>query len=326
MSKVAAIILNYNDSDTTISLIELIQNYTSINYIVVVDNCSTDNSYERLCNYNFGKIRVIRTDKNGGYGYGNNKGIEYAYMNYDIDYYMICNPDVEFKETLVVRMKLALQEKDEYMCASAIPYQSNGRVQRGYAWHVPSTLSAVLSTGKILQKIFPFGRYPDDYCTRSELAEVECVPGSLLMLKKEYISLGKIYDENVFLYYEETMLGYNLLGKGFKTIIVNDSYIHHHSVSINKNISSTVQQRKIMYKSLMYYLTNYLQVGKTTEMFCKMYLSVVIYENYFDGIIKKVKELFGKRKENNNEKSDGSFWDKARSNKNVSFSERTKNT
>ena len=319
MSKVAAIILNYNDSDTTISLIELIQHYTSINHIVVVDNCSTDNSYERLCKYNFGKIRVIRTDKNGGYGYGNNKGIEYAYLNYNSAYYMICNPDVEFKETLVGRMKMALQEKEEYVCASAIPYQSNGRVQRGYAWRVPTALSAVLSTGKILQKFFLFGRYPDDYCMKKEFTEVECVPGSLLMLKKEYVALGKIYDENVFLYYEETMLGYNLQQQGFKTIIVNDNYIHHHSVSINKNISSTVQQRRIMYKSLMHYLLCYLQVGKVTGIFCRLYLSVVICENCFDGIIKNVKRILRKKEEEkNNEKGDVGIWDQTRSDKNVS--------
>jgi N-acetylglucosaminyl-diphospho-decaprenol L-rhamnosyltransferase len=41
---ITCIILNYNDAPTTVSLINSIRNYKTINYIIVVDNKSTDDS------------------------------------------------------------------------------------------------------------------------------------------------------------------------------------------------------------------------------------------------------------------------------------------
>ena len=68
------VILNFNDAPTTIKLVRSIKNYRVINYLVIVDNHSTDNSFVELkklealdCKH----IKVIRTVKNGGYGYGN---------------------------------------------------------------------------------------------------------------------------------------------------------------------------------------------------------------------------------------------------------------
>ena len=44
----ACVILNYNDADTTISLVRKIGDYKNIEHIIVVDNCSTDHSLEKL--------------------------------------------------------------------------------------------------------------------------------------------------------------------------------------------------------------------------------------------------------------------------------------
>ena len=44
----ACVILNYNDADTTISLVKKIEDYKNIEHIVVVDNCSADHSLEKL--------------------------------------------------------------------------------------------------------------------------------------------------------------------------------------------------------------------------------------------------------------------------------------
>ena len=53
------VILNYNDYNTTSDYLELIGNYKCLDYIIVVDNNSTDNSYQKLLKYNNKKIKVI---------------------------------------------------------------------------------------------------------------------------------------------------------------------------------------------------------------------------------------------------------------------------
>lgn len=292
MSNVTAIVLNYNDSQTVKRLINKIGNYEMLSNIIIVDNCSTDNSFSDLKELVSTKITLIKTEYNGGYGYGNNRGIEYAIKNCPSNYYMICNPDIEFEENLILKMKDVLDENEKYVCASAIPYKADGSIQSGYAWKVPNAINSVLETGKLLQKFFRFSKYPDDYCLKKGYTEVECVPGSLMLLKGKYL-FELPYDERVFLYYEETMLGYKFKKQGLKTVIVNEKYIHYHSVSINKSISSTVKQRRIMYESLMHYLKYYLKINSLSFGIARVYLMLVVYENYFDGVIKKIKNLKG---------------------------------
>ena len=66
--KTGIVILNYNDSETTINLIRHIKGFFSLSKIVVVDNASTDDSYNRLQNqseeYGFD---LIGASRNGGY-------------------------------------------------------------------------------------------------------------------------------------------------------------------------------------------------------------------------------------------------------------------
>ena len=48
MRKLAMVIINYNDYDTTKKLIDNIKNYKVLDKIIIVDNASTDNSYNKI--------------------------------------------------------------------------------------------------------------------------------------------------------------------------------------------------------------------------------------------------------------------------------------
>ena len=76
--KIACVIVNYNDAKTTIALLKQICDYKSLNHIIIVDNCSTDNSYASLKQFETNNIIVLQAEKNKGYGAGNNFGIKYA--------------------------------------------------------------------------------------------------------------------------------------------------------------------------------------------------------------------------------------------------------
>lgn len=54
---------------------EYIRDY--VRHILVVDNFSTDNSVQLLSDIISEKVEVIVSNKNGGYGAGNNYGIKY---------------------------------------------------------------------------------------------------------------------------------------------------------------------------------------------------------------------------------------------------------
>ena len=66
------LVLNYNDPQSTIFFVKSVENFSIVRKILIVDNCSTDDSYEKISAMSNKKIIVKKTDKNGGYGYGNN--------------------------------------------------------------------------------------------------------------------------------------------------------------------------------------------------------------------------------------------------------------
>lgn len=147
------VILNYNDSSTTMKLVKSIINYKILDYVVIVDNCSVDNSYEVLSELKSSKVHLLRTERNGGYGYGNNKGILYAYNELDAGYILIANPDVEFDEQGISELRDVLFNNSNICAASMIALDAEGKVQNNIAWAIPSLKKFVLSTSAIYNKI-----------------------------------------------------------------------------------------------------------------------------------------------------------------------------
>ena len=65
--KAVCVVLNYNDGKTTEKLVKKIRDYGCFEHIVIVDNASSDHSWERLLMLQNQKVRVIRAGENGGY-------------------------------------------------------------------------------------------------------------------------------------------------------------------------------------------------------------------------------------------------------------------
>ncbi|MDR2409250.1 MAG: glycosyltransferase [Bacteroidales bacterium] len=118
--KIGIVVLNYNDSQSVQNLITLISGYQSINHIVIVDNMSTDNSFDVLKNLENNKCSVVSSGRNGGYAYGNNVGMTYLIDNYQSDIIFIANPDVIFEENFVVRIVESLINHKEYAVLSGL--------------------------------------------------------------------------------------------------------------------------------------------------------------------------------------------------------------
>ena len=99
------------------------------------------------------------------------------------------------------------------------------------------------------------------------------------MLRRDRLPEGTVhslFDKNIFLYYEEKVLGRNLKGLGLKTVLVTDaSYVHAHSVSIDKSVGKIVGKQKLLHKSKLYYYKKYLHAGPVRMAFARAFLGVV---------------------------------------------------
>lgn len=265
----SCVILNYNDAPTTISLVESIKDYALLNYIVVVDNCSTDDSWEQLQTYKSDKVHVIQSPRNGGYGSGNNFGIRYSSDILKADYSIIANPDVQFDEDCVKKFLRTLQEDSSVAVVSA--RQSNSP---DCAWKNCSILQYVLATSLFFEVWLRIRSYPKNYFKGKDSVPVFAVPGSLLMVDLKKMLKYGMYDEEFFLYYEEPVLAQKLEEGGLKTVLRLDcSYVHNHHVSISKTYRRWSQQHAILLKSAELFLRKYKKINALQMAWAKLWLA-----------------------------------------------------
>ena len=281
------VLLNYNDATTVIDFLKYVKSYESIDHIVVVDNASTDNSFQLLQEYCSDKIRLIRASQNGGYAAGNNYGIKYALENFDSKYVIISNPDVVFDEDVICILKQKLE--NPLIAAATGKMICTSSIKLPVAWKLPNYFECLLENLIILKKIFGKSKSYNFDSIHSNDVLVEAIPGSFFMLDVNKMRKVGFFDENTFLYYEENIIGFKLKKIGYKQLLTFDcSYIHNHSVSINKSIKSEAKRLKLAFDSRKYYCINYLNINK----FEKLLLSMTFYVGRIDFIVaKSIKNL-----------------------------------
>ncbi|RKD34880.1 glycosyltransferase family 2 protein [Lacrimispora algidixylanolytica] len=279
---ISCIILNYNDAKTTISLVSAIKDYECLDSIVVVDNHSSDDSVSDLQELKDEKVHFLISPVNGGYGSGNNLGIRYAYDTLHASHVLIANPDVMVTEDCIIAMKEAFQKTDRLAVAAAVTKDRTGAVALS-SWRLHGVFLDLLDTGLITRRLFQ--RWLND---RPELkgekghAFVDAVLGSLFLADAKALMECGLYDEKVFLYYEEKILGYQLKEKGYRTLLLlGESYVHLHSVSIDKSVKSILRKQAILHESKLHYYKAYLKINPLEELLARGFLGFLMVEIWF---------------------------------------------
>lgn len=252
------LVLNYNDYDTTEKFIYSVKDYDIVDHIVVVDNKSTDNSFAKLKAIENIKVDVICSDKNLGYGGGNNLGIRYIVSKYAPKRILLCNPDVIIEENVIRLLDMFLATHNEYGIAAPFMLNSNGEKAFNTAYRVPSKWEYIFSIGLLTSKFVKSFYYPNITNSEKELLDVGTVAGSLFMLDSQKMIKYGMYDENIFLYCEETVLSLKMRKARIKIALLPQlTFIHNHGVTINKTFSNPVKKHKIFLKSKLYVIKKY---------------------------------------------------------------------
>lgn len=279
--KINCVILNYNDADTVLGLVEEIGGYPELDRIVIVDNASTDDSWEKLkgLKEGYSHVDLLRSKKNGGYGAGNNLGVRYAVDTNLADYVLIANPDVKFSQECVKALAGVLKRHPELAVATALMEdQTFGEMKNG--WKLHGFWGELFAMGPVSRRAF--GRilnYPESYFKDKKAVYVDAVHGSMLMVDgKKFLEVGG-YDEGIFLYQEETVLASRLKENGYRTVLLlNQKYRHEHSVSISKSFKGQMERQKLRNASVLYYLKRYQRIGFVKERIAKLWFAGILLE------------------------------------------------
>ncbi len=313
--RTVAVILNYNDADETIEAVRRVKDFEIFSAVIVVDNASTDDSADRLeaflggLNGRYAKNKdteaarfiLLISPKNGGYGYGNDLGVRYAEADLGAELALIANPDAIFSEELIEDMKALLLH--EGMGAVGAVIKEAGKTDSGVklselrasAWPLRCFCGELINSAPLLRRIF---RSLINYGGRelNEAKELErpashkekrlrymlsdCVHGSLLMIDiASFLSAGG-YDENIFLYCEENVLGSRLREKGCKTgLLISGGYTHKGASATSRSLGMTKRQKERQ-RSELYYYKNYLGAGVVALFFARLLQSLVLFETF----------------------------------------------
>lgn len=253
------LIINYNDAETTKKLINNVKNYSCIDLIVVVDNNSTDQSYDILKSYESDKITILRRVDGREFGAGINFGLRYL-ENLGVNYTFISNSDIIIENEN--ELKKIIEHKDEGSILAPVIREHSG-LNRG--WKVPTNFQLVLSAIPYFYRFFIHqNKYCDDYYNKSFLP-VEVVSFCFFFVNISSIQKVHYFDENLFLYFEENTMSCKLQKKDI-FLCLDSTVFHNHSVTINKNLN-----RKRKYKTLSvsrrYFAKNYNHAGMLTLFF-----------------------------------------------------------
>ena len=282
------VVVNYNDYNNTISFIDSIKDYSVIKHIVIVDNCSTDDSYSKLEGICDKKVSLVKNTSNKGYGSGINLGSKYLMDNYKVKNIIVSNTDIIINsEEDLVNMISYLKDDVALVGPNVL---ENGGINRG--WKVPSVWDDVLLNlpvihRKIRKKLV---LYSDDYFN-SDSSFVEAVSGCFFIVRGDALKKVDFFDENMFLYYEENVLAVKLKKFNYKALIVNGvNVIHNHSVTIDNSLGR-VKKYKALKRSQRYFHSNYSKKSFFGMMFLYITYGIMLFFLYiavfFHKIIKK---------------------------------------
>lgn len=287
--KVGIVILNYNDSDTTCKLVKKIQHYDSIYKIQIVDNCSTDKSYSILSKLVGNKINLIKTKKNAGYSYGNNCGARIL-INDGCDIIIIANPDVEFTNEYINKCINFFFKPNVGMVAGKIQ-DISGLEPNKWDYMFENYKYDLMYCSTLYRK---FNKMRSSYQIK-DIQKVDKLPGSLFAISsKAFIDIGG-FDENVFLYCEERILGYKLKENGYDIILDgNNCYLHNHSTTINKTFNRS-QKIKILFESKKYVYSTYCKVSKFKQKVLLLAMKFSYFEFYTIDRLNKFMSEFTKK-------------------------------
>ncbi|MHB1457840.1 MAG: glycosyltransferase family 2 protein [Armatimonadota bacterium] len=232
MSRVAAIIPNYNGRDLLIRYLPRLHDALGdMCDLVIVDDASTDNSVEFLTS-NFPEVRVITREINGGFSRTVNDGIRAT----SGEFLLLLNNDVDAVLGLLDSI-LPLFDDEEVFSVSPkviLPHMQN--------------LDEGAKTGKWYHGMF----YPDQRQGITSVTPSLYTTGCAAIYRRSMLdALGGFDEAYSPFYWEDADLGYRAWKRGWKSLYQPAGTVYHqHSASISnirKNFTDRVKTRNSLY-------------------------------------------------------------------------------
>lgn len=274
--KLSIIIVNYRNEDLTINFVKKELSKIKIPHVtVIVNNEATDESNSKLCqalnaqlvtsnyvgNESLCNIFIISSEDNLGFAKGNNLGVYFSKKNFQPEYYLFTNNDIQITDVEVVEKLISkLNIIDAAGIIGPRVVGLDGKNQSPYPYrsfwyrHIWIYWSSfIYSKQKKIQK------FEIDYPDRAEEGFHYYVMGSFFVVRAcDFYKCG-MFDPATFLYAEELILSERMRIIGKKVYYYPGTYvIHAHGQTTKKYGGDRINDW--LFESECYYYKAYMGV------------------------------------------------------------------
>lgn len=258
MDKIAVIIVHYNtDDDTRACLDSLEQLHSSPDFevqTVVVDNASKDHF---TLTKKYSHIDLIRSDTNLGFTGGNNLGFRYATEHYNPDYFLLLNSDTLVDPDFLNQLYQCLQGNPRLGLVSPKIYFAPGCEFHQASYTKAQQGKVIWFAGGVIDwrnlQTCHLGVDEVDRGQFDHLTTFDYASGCCILVRREALAVAGIFDDDFFLYYEDTDLSLRLRETGWQLGFCPQSLVWHKNGGSSQGAGSPLQNYYLTRNRLLFF-------------------------------------------------------------------------
>lgn len=221
--------------------------------IIIVDN-DEKKTIEKNFKNKFPGVIYIKSSNNIGFGAGNNLGVK----NSRGDFLFFLNPDTEIFSGAIDRLVDFIKKNTDAAIVAPLFLDKNNKPYPLQGSKKLTVLRGIF-TLSFLHKLLPNNRIAKEYLlsdwNKTDIKEVDVVPGTGFVIRRDIFREIGGFDENFFLYFEEFDLCNRVKKLGYKIYIVPEAKVKHLWEVSTKRAGFDI--KKIFQKSRFYYFKKY---------------------------------------------------------------------
>lgn len=242
MKDISVIIVTWNSADEIVKCINsVIDASGDLNTeLIIIDNNSSDNSFELVNNITFPKLNTVKNAENLGYTKAVNQGIKLSQGKY----VLLLNPDTVLEKNSIKVMYDFLESNPTYGACAPLMKNPDGSIQ--YSVRNFPTYWRMFCEFSLLAYIFPnsklFGSWKAKYLDYSSEQDIEQPMAAAFMIRSELLAKTGNMDERFRMFFNDVDLCKKVYDSGSKIRLLPSSVVtHEHGASIKKDRANMIR-------------------------------------------------------------------------------------
>lgn len=286
MIDVSIIIVNYNTCELTCQCLRTLFDFTRhLDFeVILVDNASHDGTICAVRDL-FPQVRIIANQENFGFGTANNIGAKVAGGKY----LFLLNSDTLLVENVVLKLFQFMEQHPEIASCGGNMIDAEGHPMPSHG-RFPTVWAEIPGISRLFPRYYRTKLAVGQTANEGDIHDIAYLGGADIFIRKSVFDDMGGFDENYFLYYEETDLYFRMHRRGYHSILLQDAHLVHlegGSQKIDKRVPN-VKKFAIIFRSKMYYFSKNHSVVYAMIVRIMSAISLLLHSCQYKGYLKEM--------------------------------------